>query len=408
MKKRKNSTKTKIAYYINKTKDVPVSEFFSVFTMALAWAASPLFKKKNASCWVISERKDEARDNGYALYKYLRANHPEVKCVYVIDKQSPDYKKVKDLGKIVQFGSFKHWSLYFSGKYLISPQSCKPSPYLCTAIERLGLFKPVFVFLQHGITKDRAEFLLPEQLKASLFIAGAEPEYEFMKKEFGYPNGTMQYTGFARFDALHDAAAEENKILIMPTWRKWLRFKSETHDDAQMDIDTSDYLICWRKLLQSRRLEELISRYKLNIVFYPHPNMKGILDPQSIVGSGIHVADIEHDDLQKLLMSSQMLITDYSSVFFDMAYMKRPIIFYQFDEDKYRKYHYQQGWFDYHNTEFGSSYSDPEDVINAMEEIINKKYKVSDQYMNEHKRTFTLYDNHNCERIYKLLSEPLF
>ena len=28
-----------------------------------------------------------------------------------------------------------------------------------------------------------------------------------------------------------------------------------------------------------------------------------------------------------------MLITDYSSVYFDIAYMRKPIIFYQFDEE---------------------------------------------------------------------------
>ena len=39
-----------------------------------------------------------------------------------------------------------------------------------------------------------------------------------------------------------------------------------------------------------------------------------------------------------------MLITDYSSVYFDIAYMRKPIIFYQFDEEEFRRKHYQRGY----------------------------------------------------------------
>lgn len=42
-------------------------------------------------------------------------------------------------------------------------------------------------------------------------------------------------------------------------------------------------------------------------------------------------------DVQQLLKESLLLITDYSSVFFDMMYMNKPVIFYQFDENQYRK-----------------------------------------------------------------------
>ena len=41
------------------------------------------------------------------------------------------------------------------------------------------------------------------------------------------------------------------------------------------------------------------------------------------------------------MIESEMLITDYSSVFSDMAYMGRKIIFYQFDKDRYAKEHYE-------------------------------------------------------------------
>ena len=46
------------------------------------------------------------------------------------------------------------------------------------------------------------------------------------------------------------------------------------------------------------------------------------------------MADI--DDVNELYIISDMLITDYSSVFFDYANLKRPIIFYMYDLEHYR------------------------------------------------------------------------
>lgn len=388
---------------ISKARDASIHDYLSVFPMLAGLVVTPFYKKKYKDTWGICERKNEARDNGYHFFKYMTSEHPEQKCIYAIDKNCSDYKKVRDLGETIQFGSIKHWILYFTCKYLISSQAFKPDGYVCTFIERSGLFHPDHVFLQHGITKDMAEFLLASRRRAKYFIAGAAPEYKFMKENFGYPDGTMQYTGFARFDTLHDYQVCKNRILIMPTWRKWLRFKSEAHEDAQMDMESSEYILQWRNLLQSEELSRLILQYDLEIIFYPHPNMSGILSPKNIVGSNMKIADIEHDDLQELMKSSQMLITDFSSVFFDIAYMKKPIIFYQFDEEKYRKYHYQQGWYDYHNTALGDSCKEADEVLSILEEMIQRDFAVTEDFLVEHKNVFPLYDTDNCKRIYEVM-----
>ena len=103
-----------------------------------------------------------------------------------------------------------------------------------------------------------------------------------------------------------------------------------------------------------------------------------------------------------------MMITDYSSVFFDMVYMKRPVIFYQFDGDTYRKYQYQEGWFDYSNNAFGNSFSECEDVINEMEKIVKSGFIPSERFLEEHQKMFSYYDNLNSERVYKMLKGKTF
>jgi len=52
-------------------------------------------------------------------------------------------------------------------------------------------------------------------------------------------------------------------------------------------------------------------------------------------------------------MSSSLLITDYSNLFFDFAYLKKPIIYTQFDYEEYRKTQYKKGYFDYTIHGFG-------------------------------------------------------
>jgi CDP-glycerol glycerophosphotransferase len=49
------------------------------------------------------------------------------------------------------------------------------------------------------------------------------------------------------------------------------------------------------------------------------------------------VYDVSHyDDINELYVISDILITDYSSVFFDYANLKRPIFFYMYDFEEYK------------------------------------------------------------------------
>ena len=58
-------------------------------------------------------------------------------------------------------------------------------------------------------------------------------------------------------------------------------------------------------------------------------------------------------DVQDLLKRSKILITDYSSVFYDFAYMKKEVIYYQFDYNDFFKKHYEIGNFNFEKNGFG-------------------------------------------------------
>ena len=80
------------------------------------------------------------------------------------------------------------------------------------------------------------------------------------------------------------------------------------------------------------------------------------------------------------IIKSSLLITDYSSVFFDYGYLKKPIIYAHFDYGEYRNNHFEKGYFDYISDGFGPVCQDINCVVNEIiyeienNCIIKKKY----------------------------------
>ena len=395
-------------YFQKKIRDVSWEDLASVFPMIIAWVLHPFYRKKYKNAWLLCENKEEAGDNAYHFFRYIREERQEQDCYYAISSRSKDYSKVSKIGKTIEYGSIKHWLLYFTCRYNISSQKGgKPNAALCSFFELNGLFRPHNVFLQHGVTKDKNDWLMADRCRFDYFVTATQSEYEFVKKAFGYPESIIHYTGFPRFDNLHDNRIVENQIIIMPTWRKWLRLKSERNVTLKTDQEETDFIRCWKKLLDSEEMEKLIDQYQLKIIFFPHREMQHHIDPFELRNKKITIASLKEFDIQELLKSSQIMITDYSSVYFDMFYMRKPVIFYQFDEEIFRKYHYEEGWFDYHNNPFGKSYSDYREVLSALEQCIRSGYTVSETFLEAHKREFALYDHSNSKRIYDDLRKQM-
>ena len=91
-----------------------------------------LFRKKKClkykECWLISEHGNDARDNGYFFFKYLKKNHPNIDTRYIITIDSPDFSKIKSIGKYIIYGSKEHYIAYISSKVVISTHLSGASP----------------------------------------------------------------------------------------------------------------------------------------------------------------------------------------------------------------------------------------------------------------------------------------
>jgi len=385
-------------------KDI-LSFFIFLFMLIPSWIYRLILKIKKKKLWLICESKDTARDNGYHLFKYIRENYKDDFVFYAIEKSSKDYKKIKKYGNIIEFGSLKHWLYYMSATVNISSQKAgNPAPPLFYILHVYGNLYNNRFFLQHGITKDNCQWLHYKETRFKRFICGAKREYDYIIEKYGYPKENIIYTGFPRFDNLYHNKVNKKQVLIMPTWRNWLGRDLNSLNKTEEFTETN-YFKSWNSLLNNKNLIDFIEKNDITLYFYPHINMQKYLKDFKTSSKNIEFVNNFEKDIQEMLKESALLITDYSSVYMDFAYMSKPIIYYHFDKEEYRKKQYQEGYFSYENDGFGPVYEKEKDVVKKIIDYIEQDYKIDEKYQKRIDHFFPLKDQNNCKRVYECIKE---
>lgn len=350
---------------------------------------------KGKKVWIVSERGYDARDNGYHMFSYLRKHHPEINAWYLISRDSPDLNKLTDLGNIVYLSSLKYWILFINASMLLGAFD----PIIPSGNKRFGQDirkkkHQKYIFLQHGIMGNVVPCYYQENSQFDLFFCGAKPEFDFVSQNFHYRNGEVRYTGLARFDALHNVKPQR-VILIMPTWRRWL---------ANLDLDEaaeSEYVKRWNGLINNQNLIKISEQHNVKVIFYLHELMQKKVCLFSSSSKNIIVGNHHEYDVQTLIKESSLLITDYSSVHFDFAYMNKPVLYYQFDYERFFQSHLEKGWFDYQNTGYGECVHSEDDLLNCINYYVMNEFRIKPEYELRIRDVFPLHDDNNCERIYR-------
>lgn len=366
-------------------------------------------REKYKDAWLICERGTEARDNGYWMFKYIREKHPEQKIYYIIDsKNQMDYKKVKALGEVIQFKSFEHRMAFILSNIYISTHIGYMTNWNYLLYKKLfdRKNKKKYVFLQHGIigNSDLSNILNKQINQIDLFITSTKEERNAILNnyDYGYRSEEVVLTGLARFDNLNNYKVK-NQILLMPTWRNYLvnpSYKKEKNEFEKIFLK-SEYYKTYKSLLDSDKLKKILNKYKMNLVFYPHYEMQKYIKFFNNNNPNITIASKNDTDIQDLLKESKVLITDYSSVYFDFAYMKKPEIFYQFDKKDFTEKQYKEYKKQHNNKEFGKVLKTEDEVIEELEKILKNGCKMEEKYIEMVEDTFAYIDNNNCKRIYE-------
>ena len=379
------------------------NDIIHVFKFLLALIPAYYIRKDHPDLWLICDYEMEARDNPYWLFKYVKENYPQQEIIYAINKKSADYPRVASLGPTVQYGSLKHWIYYLAARKNISSQKGgKPNAAVCYALEVSGLLKNTRVFLQHGIIKDDLPYLYYKDTKMRLFVCSVPREYEYVKNNFGYPPGYVKMLGLCRYDNLFPVNGE-NYLLLMPTWRKWIAHTVLGSKESGKGFAETHFAIAWNNLLNSPSLHTFLEQQKMKFVFYLHRNMQKFA-PYFKIDTRLGTVGTWPDfDCQQLLKGAKCLVTDYSSVAMDFAYMYKPVIYYQFDYDEFRHEHLGEGYYNYCKDGFGPVCTTEVDVIAKMAIIEANNYCLEKKYKKRVDDFFYFRDRQNCRRNYEAI-----
>lgn len=349
-------------------------------------------------CWIISERPTQARDNGYRFFKYMREKHPNKQTYYLIHKKAKDYKKISKYGNIIQFDSFKHYLLYCQSKIHISAHvnGCCPNGAIGISRRTKNLLGFKDVFVPHGVSYSVSEFCLKKYADINLFICSGKPEYDNVLANYGYSENEVSYTGFPRLDGWHNVKVKKNQILLMPTWRLYLAQNPNTV------FEQTKYYGAYQSVLKNKRLSDFLVANDLELVFYLHNDMRKYVGSFCTDCPNIEIVDSDEKyDIQELLKSAALMVTDYSSVHFDFAYMEKPIVYYQFDQDEFYTKQYKNSGFHAETDGFGPVVYDDYALVNEIMLAYKNNFEMPLVYKNKMLNFYELHDDKNCDRVYE-------
>ena len=358
-----------------------------------------LFKKH---IWIVSEMENTARDNGYWFFKYLRENYPDWPVYYPIQYDSMDYPKVQALGNVIRHGSFQHHIYTWAAELDISARTGRglPARLMSHLFQKKGLYPFKEIFLQHGVIMNVTEFLKKELNNIDLFMTTTPAEAKSIHEDYHYDVEQIPIVGLPRFDQLNDFTVNPKQILLMPTWRSWLYpLFGKVTDESLQAVAESRYVKTYCNFLASDRLNRFLQDNDLHLLFFPHSQMQPFLTAFSGENSRIRIASMDEYDVQTALKESAYLITDYSSINFDFAYMKKPLCYFQFDEDEFYTRHYPQGYFSYRNDGFGPVVTTEDALMDELIRAFEDGFQMPQLYQKRVDNTFVYRDADNCKRV---------
>lgn len=347
-------------------------------------------------------------DNPKALYLYIKRHYPDYRLYWSVDRRKARNFDKKKLTVFPRFGL--KW-------LLIMPRA----EYWITN-SRLPLWVPkpkgtTYVQTWHGtplkrLATDIKEIHMPgtntakykknflkEVKRWDYLISPNAYSTEIFKNAFQF-QGKVIESGYPRNDILlnendkktvrklkksANLPLDKKIILYAPTWRDNQFYRVGKYKfDLKLDLN--------------KLKETLEGDYVIILRF--HYLVAEHLDLSKYEGFAIDFS--QYEDINELYLMSDILITDYSSTFFDFANLKRPILFFVHDLEEYRD-KVRGFYFNLEESAPGPLAKTTEQLITQLKEMEKNQFQMSENFDAFHRKYCYLEDGYATERVKKTL-----
>ena len=362
-----------------------------------------------ADAWVLMDRDENANDNAEHLFRYLRKHRRDINAWFVLKKDTPDWQRLKKEGfkRLVPHGSLLWKALCLNARHIVSSHA---DLYVHDPFQLGTGHKPAwkFTFLQHGVIKDDlSRWLNPKNI--SNFVTTTPAEFASIVgngSPYVFTTRETHLTGLPRYDRLALMARKppaKRSIVIMPTWRQNLvghLVPGSSARETNPEFFESDFHREWLGFLRSEDLAACARRHDADIVFMPHPNLRPYLAAMDLPPQ-VKVKTYDRNDVQAVLASAAVVVTDYSSLAFDAAFIRRPVVYFQFDKAAVfgGAHTTQPGYFSYERDGFGPVCTELNGLLESVDAALEPAGDALEEYRRRMERTFTLPQDGACARV---------
>ena len=369
------------------------------------WMAKVIWRNKNI--YMLMDKLYYGGDNGQYLFEYYMA-HPELKvdAHYIINRKSRDYPALKEKYKsnIVEFNSLRNKLLALNAKVIVATSKsgygyCSIETRLSTTCSELCNAEVISVF--HGVMIWNLEKQLTRtysNLKRVMLTSKYEKE-NLLQPKYDYDETMLRLTGFPRYDGL--ISKRKKQILLAFTWRQYVTMKNFSRGSARRyntEFKSTDYYKIYSRLIEDKQLLNVAKKLGYKICFLLHPT----LTSQRKDFKASDIVEILEPTLtgkyETLLTESDMMVTDYTGVQHDFAYMKKPVLYYHNEKLPPQ---FKEAEISIRNAHalYGEVCTTHESIVNLMCQYMENDCQMKPFYIERVNDFFKYTDRDNCRRV---------
>ncbi len=365
-------------------------------------------KFANRKIWIFFDKLYMGGDNGEYLFRYCHKHAEGVESYYIINKTSKDYKALKrEYGdSILEYGTPRQILTAMHSDLVLATHATtwgfcgitnQISPYL------RNLLHAKTVCIQHGLTvQDIAQYQNRLADNLSMYFCASQLEIDnLLRPIYGFEESQLKLTGLPRYDGLK--SNDKKQILITPTWRRNIVINGNKIGTAKQynpHFKETEYFRIFNSLINDPKVLKTAEKCGYRLVYLLHPTVSSQVNDFHKNAQVDILTPTNDVSYEKLLRESSLMITDYSGVQFDFAYMKKPLIYYHPEELPPQ---YEETVYKYKEMGFGPIIKKYKNIVKLLCEYMENGCVMTEEYVKRVDSFFAYTDHSNCQRIYGIL-----